>query len=452
MTSFKQFFIGDLEARKKIISFSLPLISELVLMSLISLVNLKMVSGLGAYAISAVGLTGQPVMIALSVFQSFNIGATALIARFTGANLHREVKDVVIQTVIISALMGIMTAIPCFIFAKELMIFLRAKEDTLAASATYMKYMSAGFVFQSIPTGVASILRGAGHTKAPMTYNIIGNIVNLVLCFLLIEGFWFFPRLELQGAAVAATSAKVVTCIISLYVLFRSPYPLNLSRKDKYHFNFPMIKRIMKISLSAAGEQLVSRIGFMLYSMIIADLGTFPLAAHQIVSNVSGMVSNVVSGLGMAASSFTGRFLGTEEPERAEKYSNEIFNIGTIFSVVMIVFTIALRVPLSALFASEPEVIRLSAQVFIAYALLTFPMSVQIILSGTLRGAGDTFWPFVTAAIGIMVVRVALAAVFVNFFHLGVAGAWYAAIVDQSIRAVFMFMRFKSGKWKLAKV
>lgn len=436
------------ELRRTIISFTGPVVAELMLMSLISMVNLSMVGHLGAYALSSVGLTNQPVYIGLAVFQAFNIGATALISRYIGAKDYKSAREVTIQTLIMSFLFGAIIAVAVVIFSKEIVVFMGAKEDTVEPAAMFMKYMGIGMLFQAIPTAVASILRGAGDSKTPMRYNIVSNIVNVIVGFLLIYGFGIIPSLGLEGAAIGATAAKVVACLMSIYALVNSNLPVAISVKDKYKIDFEIIKRIISIGLSAAGEQLAMRIGFVIYTKIIADLGTSALAAHQIVLSITNLVSGVVSGMQIAASSFTGRNLGEKKPELAEEYSNEIRRMGFIFSSCVGIIFFFGGYQLSSIFTSEPSVLQISARVLKIATLITFPQNSLLIFSGCLRGAGDTTYPLISSLIGMIFARVSLAALFVLVFHLGLEGAWAAALIDQSIRSILIYFRFKSGKWK----
>lgn len=444
--------ISKVELRKSILSFSGPIVAELMLMSMISIVTLSMVGHLGAYALSAVGLTNQPVFISVAVFQSFNIGATALISRFIGAENYKDAKAVVIQTMIIAVILGAILSIISVIFSKQIVIGMGAKEDTVEFASMYMKYMGIGMFLQSIPTAVASILRGAGESKAPMRYNIISNIINVVVGLLLINGFLFFPRLGLQGAGIAATVSKLIACIMSIYALLNSRLPISISMKDKFKLDFSMIKRIMNIGLSAAGEQFAMRIGFILYTRIIADLGTSALAAHQIVLSVTSLASNIVNGLAVAASSFTGRSLGAKDAELAESYSYEIRRMGFFLSCSIGLSFFFAGYPLSMLFSTDTTVLVLSARVLKIGAFITFPQNSLSILSGSLRGAGDTKWPLISALIGMIFARVSLAALFVKVFHLGLEGAWAAALADQSVRSVFIYLRYRTGKWKTITV
>lgn len=436
------------ELRKSIISFTGPIVAELMLMSLISIVNLSMVGHLGAYALSSVGLTNQPVFIGIAVFQSFNVGATALISRFIGAKDYKAAKNVTIQALMISALFGGIVAIISTVFSKEIVMFMGAKEDTIKPAAMYMRYMGIGMFFQAIPTAAASILRGAGDSRSSMRYNIVSNIVNACVGYVLIYGFAFIPSFGLEGAAIGTTIAKLIACCMSIYALVNTKLPIAISIRDKYKFDLQIIKRITAIGISAAGEQFAMRVGFLIYSKIIADLGTAPLAAHQIVNSVTSLCSGVINGMQMAASSFTGRNLGAEKPELAEEYANEIRRMGLIFSMCTGALFFFFGYQLSSIFTSEQEVLVLSANVLKIATFITFPQNSLSILSGCLRGAGDTTYPLISSLIGMIFARVSMAAIFVLVFHLGLEGAWAAALLDQSVRSVLIYLRFRSGKWK----
>jgi len=436
------------EIRKTIMSFSWPIIAELMLMSLIGVVNLAMVGHLGAYALSAAGLTNQPVFICLAVFQSFNVGATALVSRFIGAKDYQEAKAVVIQTLIVSAILGTVLAMIGVIFSKPIVLGMGAQPDTVEHASMYMKYMAVGILFQAIPTAVASILRGAGNSRIPMQYNIASNIINAICGFVLIYGMGLFPGLGLQGAAIASTLAKFSACVMAVYAMFRSDLPVALSWRDRFRLELSILKRIMNIGISAAGEQFFMRFGLMIYAIIIARLGTEALAAHQICLSVTQLLSNVINGFSMAASSFTGRNLGAKRPDLAERYCNELQKIGLLFSVSAGLMFFFAGSSISKIYTSDQEVIRKAAEVLRITILIVVPQNYLSIVAGCLRGAGDTRWPLISSFIGMIFARVGLAALFVLVFHWGLVGAWMAAISDQSVRSVLIYYRFKSGKWK----
>ncbi len=440
--------LSKAEIRKSILIFSGPIIAELMLMSLIAMVNLSLVGHLGACALGAVGLTSQPVLISLAVFQSFNIGATALISRFIGAQNHRDVKKVVIQTVLMAIILGTILAVIGVVWARKIVILLGAKPDTVDYASMYMKYMAVGMLFQSIPTAITSIFRGAGESKIPMYYNIVSNIINAVVGVAWIYGFWFVPTMGLEGAAMATTLAKLTACLMSISALFRSKLPVGISFHDSFRLDFNMILRIMKIGISAAGEQFAFRVGFLLYTKIVADLGTAALAAHQVCLSITQFVSNLVNGLSVAASSFAGRSLGANNSRLAEDYCRQINRMGLVISLSIGVFFFLAGYQIAKIYTPDAAVLIQAALVLKIATFITFPQNYLSIISGCLRGAGDTLWPLVSSLIGMIVARVSLAALFVLVFHWGLGGAWMAAFLDQFIRSVLIYFRFRTGKWK----
>ncbi|HYH04625.1 MAG TPA: MATE family efflux transporter, partial [Bacillota bacterium] len=162
--------------------------------------------------------------------------------------------------------------------------------------------------------------------------------------------------------------------------------------------------------------------------------------------------SNIVNGLAVAASSYTGRFLGAQKPWLAEEYSKQISRMGLMFSIVMGSGFVLAGGPIARIYTSDITVIGLVALVLKIATLIIVPQNYLAIISGSLRGAGDTKWPLVSSVIGMVVARVSLAAIFVRVFHWGLPGAWMAAVADQSIRSVLIYYRFKTGKWKQIEV
>lgn len=444
--------LSKAELRKSIIAFAWPCIAELMLISMISIVNLSMVGHLGAYAITAVGLTNQPVFISIAVFQSFNVGATALVARFIGAKEYANAKIVVIQTLIISVLSGIILCLIGFMFSEWIVTMMGAKEDTVQYATLYMKYMSIGIIFQAIPTAVTSLLRGAGDTKSPMRYNIISNIVNVAAGFLLIYGFWFIPSFGIEGAAIATTLAKFTACVLSIIAIMRTNLPVAVSIKDKFRLSGTMLKRIMNIGLAAAGEQFAMRVGFLIYTKVVADLGTVSFAAHQVCISVTGLSFNFGQALGMASTSFMGRNLGAKKPEMAEAYCSELRRVAMAASIIISACFFFGGSLIARIFTPDVEVIAITAFLLKIIVLMTPAQNSQLVLSGGLRGAGDTKWPLFAVIAGVLFVRVPLVVILIRVFHFGVGAAWAAAVVDQYVRSVIVYARFLSGKWKLIRV
>lgn len=435
------------ESTREALGFSLPIVSELFLMSLLSMVNLALVGHLGAAALSAVGLSSQPVAISLMIFHSIGVGATALISRAVGSGKSVEAVNAAGQSLYLISLSGLILGILSYVFSTEIVLALGAQGDSLGPGSTYMRYMALGMLFQAIPSGITAVLRGAGDSRSPMLYNIATNAANVVLGFLLIHGLGPLPPLGLHGAGIATTVAKVLNSLLAIRALSRSGVLPGLRLKSLPPWDASMIRRIMKVGNSAAAEGLTMRLGFLIYSRLIADLGTVAFAAHQIILSATSFGSNIVLGMSAAASSLTGRSLGAGKPELAKTYNRILSNAGLAVSGFMALAFFFFGPYLARLFTPDAQVIQITGEVLKIAALITLPQNYLSILSGALRGAGDTKWPLYSALAGMIFARVGLSLLFVLAFGWGLQGAWAAALADQSIRCIFIVYRYKGEKW-----
>lgn len=440
------------EIRLKSARFALPIVAEFLLMSLIGMVNLSLVGHLGTTALSAVGLSSQPVAISISLFQSISIGATALVARAVGAKRFEEAEKAVYQSLYIAVASGGILGVLSFIFAQPIVLGMGAQSDSLGLAVVYMRYMAAGMVFQAIPTAVTSVLRGAGDAKSPMYYNIITNLANALFGLVLIHGMLFVPALGIHGAGAATTLAKILNTALAILALYRSQTPIRLRFSKLPAADVGIMKRIMAVGSSAAVESMAMRAGFVFYSRIIADLGTLQFAAHQIILSATQFGSNAMHGLSAAAAAFTGRSLGEGSPELAKMYNRSLVEFGLVVSFCSGILFFGWGELVARVFTDDKEVIRLTGSVLKIAAAITIPQCFLSVLSGALRGAGDTKWTMYSAFAGMIIARVGLSYVLVIRMNLGLEGAWVAALADQSIRSLVVTVRYLRGKWRFLDV
>ena len=440
------------DARHDVLHLAWPSVVEQLLIQLFSMVDMMMVGGVGPAAIAAIGLTNQPVFLAMAAFMALNVGTTALVARFVGAGDVEEANTAARQSLIIITVLGLLATIMLYSFAEPVVLFMGAEEDAIGYALTYLRMIALGFIPQTIGMSVTAMLRGSGDTRTPMRYNLIANLVNVVGNILLINGYLGFPRWGVFGAALATTIGRVVGMILALHAISSGKSILRISLKDKFAPRFDLIQRIIKVGAPAMLEQLVMRFGMVTYTRVVSGLGTMVYAAHQIGMNIVGLSFTPGMGFGMAATSLVGRSLGRKRPDWAETYGWQTRRIGTMVATFMGFVFFFGGGYLAALYTDDPDVIKNAATALKIIALVQPLQSTQFILAGALRGAGDTRWPLISTLVGVVFVRVALATLFVKVLNWGLMGAWLAMAIDQCTRSMFIYFRYRSGHWKTARV
>ncbi len=439
--------------RKNILGLAWPLLVEMTLMSLLAIFSSVMVSRLGENALAAVGITEQPVLVSMLIFQSFNVGGTALAARFIGAGKPEEARRCTSQVMLCNFALGSVLAVTEFIFAQPIVVFMGAKPEYLADAVSYMRFAAIGMLFTALPSAVTSQLRAVGRTRLPMMYNTVANVVNIGLNAVLIYGVGPFPALGVTGAGIATLAAKVISCGIALYVIFvPSDLPIRLRPRDLLRIDLPIIGRIAKIGLPTTGEQVAMRVGLLVFTRLVTSLDTDNYAAHIIAMKIQNLSFNVSSSFGMASTALTGRYLGAEKPDFAERSVREARRMGLVVSITLALVFFFFGRALGFAFTDKPEILDLVGMCLKIMAFIMPMQTSNLICGGSLRGAGDTFWPFVATLVGIFAMRSGLASVLMGVFHMGLLGAWIAFALDQGSRSLVTYLRFERGKWKKVKV
>jgi putative MATE family efflux protein len=438
--------------RKNIISLAWPSVTELILVTLCEMIDMMMVGKLGPYAITAVGLTSQPKFVMLSVFLALNVGVTALVARLKGENNVKEANAVVRQALVLSLLFAILVSILGVIFSKNMIVLMGGEPDTIQPGTDYFRILMGGFIFTAISLCISAALRGAGNTRAAMRFNITANVINVVFNYLLIYGKFGFPALGVSGAAIATIIGWSAASIMALITIIRGDNYIFISLKDNYKPNLKIIKRIVRIGLPAAGEQFALRAGLLLYVRTVSSLGTVVYATHQISINILGLSFMNGQAFGIAATSLIGQSLGQKRPDLAKTYAIETRRLGSLVSTLIATCFFFFGEQLVSLYTSNAEIIKSGGVVLKIVALLQPFQSSFLILSGALRGAGDTRWPAISTFIGVLIIRPILSFICVLIFHWGLIGAWVALVSDQLLRFVLVYFRFLSGKWTTIKV
>lgn len=444
--------------RYDVMQLAWPVLIELLMSSLFGMVDMMMLGwiadkALAAASVASVGITNQPMFIGLSLAQALNVGGTAMIARYVGAKQDHRV-DSVLKHVILLNLVFLAIPLSAFgiLFTDEIMLFMGAQSDTIAAGRMYFKIIMVGYLFQSFNMSITAALRGIGETKAPMRINIRVNSLNVVGNAMLIYGLLFFPTLGVTGAAISTAASHVVASIMMIRYITKKESPLKVNFRKKFRYNKTVIQNLIKVGVPASMESLALRIGVLMFVRIVAGLGTVIYASHQIALSILGLSFQPGQAFGIAASSMVGRSLGAKNLNMAEAYAKETRKIGSLISTFMAFILFFFGRQLVGLYTNDPVIIDNASMALKIIAIVQPFQSSQLILAGALRGAGDTLWPLVATFIGVFGFRVILANILVNTLELGLMGAWLAVLADQLIRWFFVYGRFKTNKWKYIKL
>lgn len=429
-----------------------PTFAESLLGTMTQIVDTAMVGRLGPVAVASTGIGMQPLFLAQGIFMGINVATNAIVARYVGAKERENAQIVTGQSLLISIILSIIIFLPLLFISRDIVIFMGAKGDVIKYGTIYLSWIIPGLIFMTATMGIVGALRGAGDTKTPMYINALVNVINVFGNYVLIYGKLGFPMLGVEGAAIATTFSRLIGAILLMIVIFNKNSAMSTSLKYCLRLNREFIVKLFNIAYPVALERIVLSIALLFYTRIIASLGTIPYAAHSIAMNAESLSFMPGLAFATAATTLVGQSLGARKPERAERSAYTCLKLGIYFMGSMGILFFLFPEFFMRIYTDNVDVIGYGSLALRVVAFSQIPMAIAFILSGALRGAGDTKTVLYATAVAVWCIRLVLAHIFVNIFKMGFFGAWLVMIFDWLFRVGWISIRFKNGAWKRIEI
>jgi len=439
---------------RTIVGLALPSVAESVLQTLVYLVDTILISRLNdPVALAAVGLSSTLLWAADGLFQAISISASAMVARFWGQRDFEMARKVAGQALILSVAVALFLMALLMPAARPFLQVMDAEPAVVEGGVQYLYILLATSVI-SFPLSVAnSIMRATGDTSKPMYITGLMNALNMAVAYLLIFGVGPFPRLELRGAAWATSAARTVGGAVAIFVLFSRWTPVHMRLQHVSRLDLGLIWRMVRISLPNIGETVISRLGFMLFTRVLSELGTVAIAAHQVALRVESLAFMPGWGMATAAAALVGQALGAKQVDVAEHGIRRTLLLGNGTMFLLGIVFVAFASGIVAIFGVQNvEMVGLATQAIRVSSLELCGLCSLMILGGCLRGAGDTRTPMIVTMAGTFLFRVPLTYLFAIVVGGGLRGLWLATAVDWSMRSLIMYVLYRRGKWKTVTV
>lgn len=347
----------------RLIQLTLPMMLGMISMVAFNLIDTYFVGKLGKNELAALSFTFPVIMIIFSIIQGLGIGATALISKSIGKNdrnkAARETTDAVFLTLLLT---GLFVAIGLFTI-EPTMKLLGADGETATMAGQYMRIWYFALFFVSVPFVGNSAIRSTGDAQTPTYIMLFAVLVNAILDPILIFGYWGFPALGLEGAAIATAISRGLTMVLSFYILIR--------REKLITFEIPTKevltgcwKSILFVAIPSGLARLVVPLATGVITALLASYGEYAVAAFGVGSRIEFLAGSLVFALAASIGPFVGQNLGKGRLDRVV----EGVNISNQFSFVWGLFAwavlAALSYPIAAVFNNNEQVIE-TVQLFL---------------------------------------------------------------------------------------
>ena len=447
---------------KLIVLLAWPTIIEQLLQTAVNYVDTAMVGSIGTNATASIGVCSSTIWLIMGFMAAAGVGYSVMVARRIGEGSFEEAKEIIRQAVLaIFALGLVLTAVVELIVAPNLPRWMGAEADIAPLSTAYFRTVGAAYLFNTSLVVCSNILRCIGDTKTPLKFNILTNIINVCGNYMLIYPskeiqlgslHFILPRagLGVVGAALATALATAFSGTCLLLVLFRRKGPTQISLRDRFRPRTDIIRQALHLGIPSLLERATISLGQVLSTSIIAGLGTTALAAHQLANSGESICYMPIFGFGIAATTLVAQNLGAGERDRAYHSARLCIYMGMGVMSVMGTMMFIFAPNILRFFTKDPSVITLGAKMLRIEAFAEISVAIANVISGALRGAGDTRWPFYVSLAGMWLIRLPVAFVLIRFFHWDLTAVWLGMAADWVLRSLICLWRFLRKKWLTA--
>lgn len=274
-----------------------------------NIVDTFWVGQLGATQLAAMSFTFPVTFVVLSLAMGIGIGATSVIANAIGHGDQNRVRRLTTDSLLLANLVVVVVAGLGLVTQRPLFALLGATPDIVPMITDYMTPWYLGVGFLVIPMVGNSAIRATGDTATPALIMSVVGIVNAVLDPFLIFGIGPFPRLELQGAALAT--------VISWLCSFGAAFWVLGWREKLLDFARPTVaavigswREVMYVGLPAAATNLLTPLAGAVLTRIVAEQGTEAVAAWGVAGRIESLALVGIMALSTAITPFAGQNLG----------------------------------------------------------------------------------------------------------------------------------------------
>lgn len=409
---------------------------------LVGLADNIMVGRLGAAPLAAVSLGNSFVFIAFSLGIGFSLAITPLIAETDGEGDIEKGRNIFQHGLILCTVLGL-SMFFMLLLATPLMKYMDQPPEVVELAIPYLGIVAFSMIPLMIFQAFKQFTDGLSLTKYGMHATLIANVVNVVLNFVLIYGFWIFPRLELVGAAYGTLISRFAMMFFIILIM-------NSRDKFKPYFNrlaFAEIKKniitkIINLGFPTA-MQMLFEVGIFTATVWLAGtLGTVDQAANQIALNLSSMTFMIAVGMGVAATIRIGNQKGLQKYTDLRRISFsiflQVFMIEFIFAIAFFVFKDVL--PMA--YIDDVSVIKTAASLLLIAGLFQLSDGFQVVVLGALRGLQDVKMPTYISFFAYWIVGFPISYVLGKVLNWGSQGLWIGLLAGLTTSAVLLFLRF----------
>lgn len=439
--------IYDKTIYKKLSGIVAPIAFQYLMASLVTASDAFMLGFLNQDSLSAASLAGQIAFVFSLFFGAFVFGLTVLAAQYWGKGDNKTTEEVLAITMRYSLLVGLVFTLGTAFFPKQIMLIFTSDSTLISKGVDYLRMVSLSYLLTGFTQAYFGMMKVCDRAKLSTVIGSLSVVLNIILNSFLIFGIGIFPKMGVEGAALATVLSRVFETIMVIIAVARKRCP-PLHIGLMFRLNKELHKDYWKYTVPLLINQLGWGGGVTMYSVIMGHLGSDAVAANSIASIVRSIIASLCWGIAAGVGIILGGMLGRNELEEAKKAGGSFVRFSILIGVASGLVILAIT-PLVLYFIQlEPQ-----AQYYLKYMMFMAAYYIignslnSTIIAGIFPSGGDTRFGMWCDVITLWCVVVPLGMIGAFLLKLPVLAVAFILTLDEFVKIPAVYKHYMKFKW-----
>jgi MATE family multidrug resistance protein len=426
----------------RLIRLAVPVVTVQVGLMTMGMVDVIMVGHYSAADLAATALGNIFVYGIAGFSMGVLMALDPLVSQAVGAGDEPAVARTVQRGMLIAGLLSLPTMALLLVIG-PLLGWLGQPAEVVPLATAYLSISAPG-----IPAFLAFVvlrqsLQAMGRLRPIVWTIVIANVFNAALTWVLVFGKFGAPTHGSFGAGLATTAARILLAVMLLGLSWRVFRPLFVPRRRQAFLLEPLI-RTVKIGVPIGSQMVLETGAFAIIALLMGQLGTAPMAAHQVAINIASVAFMVPLGVSSASSVLVGHGVGAADPARARRAASAGLLVGAGFMLLSAGTFIGVPGLLARIYTSDAGVALLAATLIPIAGVFQVFDGLQVVALGILRGVGDTRAPMLINVLGFWLIGFPASLALCFWLGLGAQGLWWGLVVGLAAVALLLLARVRA--------
>lgn len=355
----------------------------------------------GKEALASIESTSVICRMFVNFFVGVSSGATVVISQHYGAKDGKSLSEAVHTAMTFAGIAGLALSVLCTVFVPFLLRMMNIPDEIWQRAVTYSRVFFAGSLVSLIYNMGTGILRAIGDSRTPFNYLVVSCLLNIVLdCLFVLVFKW-----DVFGVALATVIAQLVSAVLIIMKLARLKGNCRLTL-SKLGMEPGQLKKIVRIGIPIGLQGLAYSITNILIQSHLNAFGTNVIASWGIYGKIDSLVWMMLEGFGIASGTFVAQNYGAGNSGRVHRIVRTCLwmGIATVsgYSILLLFFSRYMAL----LFINDKAVIDLCCWMVSVISPFYLTYCFTEVLSGAIRGTGESIGPMVITLIGTCLFRI----------------------------------------------